>query len=227
MHELAMHTVLFVSEAEPSPASALPSFAHPSFSATRADQPPALTSRYGVTVPDFDRVVEFGARETLPRSRSALAVTTADCTRSCVVVGEWTTVFDAPCAFFLYVLMKAAPGLPRAEFISRWTTEFVHIVRRTPGQVAYGRLIVDSIETAKLARDLQFEQPDFDAMVLGGFGSAAELETAVTWANTDQTHAAAVQQLFAPDFRTILVAPRDVAAPRDLAEDISLSTRLQ
>ena len=122
---------------------------------------------------------------------------------------------------------KAAPGLPRAEFISRWTTDFVKIVRRTPGQVAYGRLIVDSIETAKLARDLQFEQPDFDAMVLGGFPSAAELETAVTWANTDQTHAAAVQQLFAPDFRTILVAPRDVAAPRDLAEDISLSTRLQ
>jgi hypothetical protein len=225
MHDPDLHTVLFLADAAAFPATVSPASASRCFTAARVEQPPALTSRYGVTAPDFDRVVEFGA-DALPSARSELAVSGADPARSCVVVGEWTTVFDAPCAYFLYVLMKAAAGLSRADFIERWTSDFVKIVRRTPGQVAYGRLIVDRDRTAERANDLQFVQPDFDAMVLGGFGSEAGLETAVAWANTDNTHAAAVAELFAPNFRKILVTPPN-RAPGDRGAGGSLGARLR
>src|SRR6185436_758534 len=120
----------------------------------------------------------------------------ADRSRSCVVAGDWTMIFDAPCDYFLYVLMQQHPDLSRQDFLDRWTQDFIAFIRRTPGQVAYGRLVIDHAVTTELSARYSFDQPRFDAMALGGFGSAAELESAVLWANSDPAHARAVNELF-------------------------------
>jgi hypothetical protein len=158
-------------------------------------------SAFGVGESDFDLVI---AVRDVAGAADALASEPIDPDVSCAVAGTCTLVFDDVVALRFFCLLERADGMARAEFERSWQDDFVKIVHATPGQISYSQLVVDPGETARVAKALGISAAISDGLAIGGFADRIGLESAIRWANVDESHRRATTNLLAPRYRKIL-----------------------